>query len=225
MRNQKISVKVRPYPIQLAKQEAVENDLKRMLRLKVIERSNSLFLIPIVPMFKKNGDVQLCLDARKINETIISDYERPLSIDSILAKFKAVKCISTLDLRSGYWQIPLEKQSQRPCSFLVNERNYSFMRLTFGLNISGVEFQKGMDTVLGGLTHDIATIYIDGILITSGSMEEHCKHLKIVMGRFVKHNITVNLEKFQFFRKNVTFLRHLLTTNRVRMDLNKKETR
>lgn len=55
-------IKVRPNPIPLAKQAAVETELKRMLNLSVIERSNSSFSIPIVPVFKKNRKVWLCLD-------------------------------------------------------------------------------------------------------------------------------------------------------------------
>lgn len=104
-------------------------------------------------------------------------------MENILAKFRAVKCISTLDLRAGYWQIPLAKESQLPCSFLINGRNYSFIRLPFGLNISGAEFQKGMDTVLGDLTQDFVTIYIDDILISSKSIEEHYRHIRTVIQR------------------------------------------
>lgn len=217
-------IKVKPYPIPAAKQAAVEEELKRMLDLGIIERSNSPFSIPIIPVFKKNGDVRLCIDARKINEVIIPDCERPLTIENIFAKFQKIKCISTLDLRAGYWQIPLTKDSQRPCSFLINGRNYSFTRLPFGLNVSGAEFQKGMDTVLGDLTQDFVTIYIDDILITSENLKDHYEHIRTVMKRFSEYNVTINLEKCQFFQKQVSFLGHILTTRGVRMDPSKIET-
>lgn len=163
-----------------------------MLNLGIIERSNSPFSIPIVPVFKKNGDVRLYIDARRINEIIVIDCERPLTMENIFSKFKAIKCISTLDLRAGYWKIPLAKESQLPCSFLINGRNYSFTRLLFGL--AGPNSRKGW-TVLGDLTQDFVTIYIDDILIMSGSLEEHYNHIKTVMQRFSDYNITVNLEK------------------------------
>lgn len=140
-----------------------------MIKLDIIERSNSQYSIPIVPVCKKNGEIRLCQDARKMNEVIILDCERPLTIDTIIAKFKEIKCISFLNLRSGYWQVPLSKESRAPCSFLINGRNYSYKRLPFGLNISGAEFQKIMDIVLGPLTHEFVTIYVDDILITSKS--------------------------------------------------------
>jgi len=215
---------VKPYPIPIAKQGAVETEIKRMLDMGIIKRSNSPFSIPIVPVFKKNGEVRLCLDARKINCQIITDCERPMTMETILAKFKSVRCISTLDLRSGYWQIPLSEDSKPPCSFLINGRNYSYQRLPFGLNISGAEFQKCMDRVLGSLIHEFVTIYVDDILITSDSIQQHREHIKKVLDRFKEYNVTVNLEKCQFFRKEVSFLGHIISTNGIKMDEEKIKT-
>lgn len=215
---------VKPYPIPISKIEAVEREINRMIELDIIERSRSPYSIPIVPVFKKNGEVRLCLDARKINEIIIPDCERPLTIDTILAKFRKVKYMSTLDLRSGYWQVPLAKESRAPCSFLINGKNYSYKRLPFGLNVSGAEFQKSMDMVLGTLTYDFVTIYVDDILITSESIDQHYRHIQEVLERFKKHNITLNLEKCQFFRKEASFLGHIITTDGIKMDPEKTKT-
>jgi len=186
---------VKPYPIPVAKQEAVNKEVEKMLNMGIIERLRSPYSIPIVPVFKKNGEVRLCLDASKINEQIIMDCERPLTIDSIMPKFKNVKYISTFDLRSGYWQVPLEEDSRAPCSFLINIQPYT--RLPFGLCINGAEFQKAMDRVLGHLTQEFVT---DDILITSPSLEEHYEHIQRVLEKFMEHNVTVNLEKCQFFK-------------------------
>lgn len=215
---------LKPYPIPIAKIDAVEKELQRMIELDIIEKSRSQYSIPIVPVFKKNGEVRLCLDARKINEIIVPDRERPLTIDTILAKFKNVKCMSTLDLRSGYWQVPLAQESRAPCSFLINGRNYSYKRLPFGLNVSGAEFQKSMDIVLGPLIHNFVTIYVDDILITSESTEQHYEHIKTVLDRLRKYNVTVNLEKCQFFRQEVSFLGHMITTQGIRMETEKVQS-
>lgn len=170
-----------------------------MLDLDIIEISRSPYSLPIVPVFKKNGYVRLCLDARKLNEIIIPDRECPMTIDTIFAKFEKIKCISTLDLRSGYWQVSLTKESREPCSFLVNGRNYSYKRMPFGLNISGSEFQKSMNEVLGSILHTFITIYVDDILITSEDEDSHCKHIHTVLKRFKQANITVNIDKCIFF--------------------------
>lgn len=215
---------VKPYPIPIAKQDAVNKEVEKMLEMGIIERSRSPYSIPIVPVFKKNGEVRLCLDARKINEQIVMDCERPLTIESILAKFKRVKYISTLDLRSGYWQVPLAEESRAPCSFLINGRNFSYTRLPFGLCISGAEFQKAMDRVLGHLTEEFVTIYVDDILITSPSLEEHYEHIQRVLTKFMEHNVTVNLEKCQFFKSEAAFLGHIISNQGIKMDNKKIKT-
>jgi hypothetical protein len=96
----------------------------------------------------------------------------------------------------------LLQASQNPivfCSFLVDGRNYSFKRMPFGLNISGPEFQKSMDRVLGSLLHTFVTIYVDDILITSQDEESHYRHIHTVVTKFKLFNITVNIDKCKFF--------------------------
>lgn len=56
---------VSPYPIPLAKQKAVENKVKRMVDLGIIERSNSPYSITIIPVFKENREVRLCLNSKE----------------------------------------------------------------------------------------------------------------------------------------------------------------
>jgi len=214
----------RPYPIPIAKKEAVKREIKRMMDLDIIEKSRSPYCLPIVPVFKKNGEVRLCLDARKLNEIIVPDRECPMTIETIFSKFEEIKCISTLDLRSGYWQVPLGKNSRELCSFLVDGRNYSFKRMPFGLNISGSEFQKSMDKVLGPLLHTFVTIYVDDILITSTDENSHYKHIRTVLTRFKQFNITVNIDKCKFFLKEVPFLGHIISTEGLKMDPEKIKT-
>jgi hypothetical protein len=139
----------RPYAIPMSQQKAVVEEVERILKMGIIERSRSPYSLPVVPVFKKNEKMRICIDARNINTHIIPDREQPIPIEDILIIFKKVKYISTIDLWSGYWQVPLEEASLTACSFLFNGRNYSFTRIPFGLNVSGAEFQKAMDIVLG----------------------------------------------------------------------------
>lgn len=156
--------------------------------------------------------------AKKLNNSIILDRERPMPIEEILIKIKKVKYISTIDLRTGYWQVPLEEAGRAVCSFLFNGRNNSFTRMPFGLNVNGFEFQKCMDFVLGSGVRKIVTIYVDDIIIMSGIFDEHKDHLRQVFERFRTHNITVNLEKSKFFQPEVKFLGYIISTNGMRLD-------
>lgn len=78
-----------------------------------------------------------------------------------MMRFKSVKYISTIDIRSGYWQVPLDEKSREACSFLFNGRNYLFKRMPFGVS----EFQKYMEFVLRPAISNFVTIYVDDIII------------------------------------------------------------
>lgn len=129
-----------------------------------------------------------------------------------------------MDLRNGYWQVKLAEKSMDPCSFLINGRNYSFKCMPFGLNISGSDFQKSMDMVLRPLLQSYVTIYVDDVLITSEDENSHYEHIQMVLERFKNHNVAVNIDKCQFFRKQVSFLGHIISTEGIKMDNNKTKT-
>lgn len=139
--------------------------------MDIIERARSSYSISITPVLKKKGEVWFCLDARKLHKQIIPDSEYPLDIDKLLTRFKKMKVISSLYFRCRYWQVHLGNKIKVPCSFLVNEINYSFKKMPFGLIKSGIEFKKCMDHVLGPIVHNFVTIYTDGIIIMSESLK------------------------------------------------------
>jgi len=84
--------------------------------------------------------------------------------------------------------------------------------MPFGLNISGSEFQKSIDKVLGPLLHTFVTIYVDDILITSIDENSHYEHIRTVLTKFKQFIIIVNIDKCKFFLREVTFLGYIIST-------------
>lgn len=97
-----------------------------MLEWRVIERSDSPYNNPILSVQKPDGSIRLCLDARRLNTIIEPTRDSSPPIDDILAKFNNKLVFSTLDLASGYWQIPLDESVQKYTSFLYDGRSYQF---------------------------------------------------------------------------------------------------
>lgn len=214
----------RPYPIPVSKIHRVDTEIQRMLDLQIIEKSNSPWSSPIVCMEKKNGDIRLCLDARKINTVIIPDRECPANMDDILMKFKGMKYLSTIDLTAGYWQCPLKKECREITAFLHKGRNYQFKVLPFGLINSVAEFQKILDQVLGPEILQFSAIYVDDIHITSTSFAEHMYHLEQIFNKLAQHNITINRKKSQFLKNQIMFLGHIISEKGILMDPDKIQT-
>lgn len=214
----------KPYPIPISKLEKMNKEITRMLTLGIIEPSDSPWSSPIVGVEKKNGEVRICLDARKINTRIIPDRERPTNIEEIMMKFQGAKYLSSIDLTAGYWQCPLKKECREVTAFLYRSRNYQFKVLPFGLINSVAEFQKILDKILGAEVLQFTAVYVDDIHITSTTFEEHMKHLEKIFRRFQQYNVKINLEKSQFLCNQIIFLRHVMSEKGLTMDPDKIKT-
>lgn len=82
--------------------------------------------------------------------------------------------MSITDLESGYWQIPLHRESRQYTAFLFGSRMYQFCRVPFGLKTAGSAFIRSIASALGSQFDDILTIYIDDFLIsTPGNFYNH----------------------------------------------------
>ncbi|KAE9532811.1 hypothetical protein AGLY_009892 [Aphis glycines] len=135
----------RPYPIPMSKVAKMDLEIQRMLEWGIIEKSTSPWSSPIVGVEKKNGDIRVCIEARKINQRIIPDRECPSNIEEILLKFEGAQYLSSIDLTAGYWQCPLQQECREVTAFLYRGRNYQYKVLPFGLVNSIAEFQKILD--------------------------------------------------------------------------------
>lgn len=107
-----------------------------------IEKCNVSYLNPIRIVIKSNGTVRICLDARFINAIIETDHQAPPLIYELIQKFHNVSFMTTTDLTSGYWQIPLHPASRKYTAFLYNSQMYQFCRLPFGLRQRDLRFYK-----------------------------------------------------------------------------------
>lgn len=211
----------RQYPIPIARIPKVDAEIQRMVKLGIIEKSTSPWSSPIVCTEKKNGDIRLCLDARKINTVIIPDRECPTNMEETLMKFQGMKYLSSIDLTAGYWQCPLRKDCREITAFLHKGRNYQFKVLPFGLINSVAEFQKILDQVLGPEILQFAAIYVDDIHITSKSFNEHMQHLERIFQKLSQHHITINRKKSQFLKSQIVFLGHIISEKGISMDPDK----
>jgi hypothetical protein len=87
-------------------QGIIDEEVDKMLAEGVIEPSGSPWSSPIVLAKKKDGKYRFCIDFRKVNEVTRKDaYPLPF-INVILDKLRRARYISTIDLKSGYWQVP-----------------------------------------------------------------------------------------------------------------------
>ncbi|KAG8317862.1 hypothetical protein J6590_108188 [Homalodisca vitripennis] len=131
--------------------------------------------------------------------------------------------MTSLDLSQGFLQTQLSKESRKYVAFVFEGRNLQYKRLPYGLNVSTALFIKGLNKVLGHDLTEFVTTYVDDILITSNTYEEHLKHVEQVLSRLKEGGITVKLKKLQFLRKEINYVRYIISAEGIKMDKNKIE--
>ena len=171
---------------------------------------------------QQKGGHRFSVDFQALNNiTKPLAYPLPL-IDDILVLLGKSTYFSTLDLRSGYWQVALDEADREKTTFACHVGLYQSRVMPFGLaNAPGI-FKQLMSVVLGGL-EQFAMAYLDDILIFSASINEHLRHLKIVFVQLRKHGLKIKLPKCKFMKKKTKYLGFVIDKSGVHPDIDKVE--
>ena len=195
--------------------KAIEEDIKQMLADKVIRPSMSPYSSEIVMVKKKSGEYRMCIDYRQLNNYTIPDKYPLPKICDLLRSVKGAKYFVALDLRSGYWQIPMEEESVRFTAFRTPQGLFEFVVMPFGLRNAPSTFQRSMDFLLGDLKYNGASIYLDDILVYGETFEECLERLQIIFGRLANAGLSINMEKCTFFPTQIEYLGHVISAGRL----------
>ena len=116
---------------------------------------------------------------------------------------------STMELKSGFWQVKMAKDSQQYTTFTVGSMGvYEFLRMPYRLCNAPATFQRLMQNCLGELNLTYALIYLDDAIVFSQT-EEECLHcLRVVFARFLEHGLKLKPSKCHFLQDEITFLGH-----------------
>ena len=154
--------------------EEVKQHLQEMLEVGAIRRSFSPWASAVVLVRKKDGGLKLCIDLRKLNNRTIRDGYALPRIDDTLDCLHGAKWFSTLDLKSGYWQVELEEEAKPLTAFTMGPLGFwECERIPFGLTNAPATFQRLMESCLGELNLSWCIIYLDDIIVFSQIPEEH----------------------------------------------------
>lgn len=213
-----LPVRKRAYKVSIEKQSFVEGQIKELLDKKIIRPSCSPWASPVVVVQKKDGGSRLCIDYRGLNaKTHLDAYPMP-QIQDILESLHGATVFSTLDLKSGYWQLEMESHSIQKTGFITSSGLYEFLRLPFGLKNAAASFQRLMEHVLRELKGKCCMVYIDDVVVYSKNKQDHLQHLQQVFNCFHKAGLTLNLKKCNFIQKSLTFLGHVVSREGIKTD-------
>lgn len=211
--------KQRYHAVSPAIERKMYEEVDRMIKLGVVELSNSAWNSPVTCVTKSNGKTRLCLDARKVNaETVKDAYPMPL-IDSILSRLNETRFISSIDLKDAFWQIELEEDAKEKTAFTVPGRPlYQFTRMPFGLCNAAQTMCRLMDLTIPSELHDRVFVYIDDLLIVAPDFDTHLQRLEIVARSLRRANLTINIDKSKLCMKSIRYLGHIVGNGEIKPD-------
>lgn len=190
-----LPIKDRYYPVSPAVQKLIYAEVDEMLKLGVIEESESPWSSRCT-LVRKPGKNRLCLDARKLNERTVKDAYPIQNIEEIISRLDETYYISSVDLKFAFWQIPLDIDSRAYTAFTIPGRPlYQYIVMPFGLCNTAQRLCRLMDKVIPQELKSNVFIYLDDLLVISADFGRHMDILRKVSECLNKANLTIGLKK------------------------------
>ena len=178
-----------------------------MVEAKIIRPSRSPWSSPVVVVGKKDKSRRICVDYRKLNKiTQTEKWPIPYPRD-IFDRLRDSECFTTLDLKHGYWQIAMDKESIEKTAFSTPDGHYEFLVCPFGLKNAPIDFSRTMNELFEKLK--FVENFLDDITVHSKTFDEHIEHLKIVFDILRKAKLKFNLDKCVWCARSVKLLGHI----------------
>ena len=182
-----------------------------MLSKNQIRPSDSPYGAPILFAKKKDGRLRLCVNYRALNKnTIVDSYPLP-RIDELLSRLQGAKYFSRLDLRDGYFHVPVAYQDMHKTAFSCRYGTYEYLVMPFGLMNAPSTFQRIMNQVFFDMLDKNVIVYLDDILIFTKTEQEHRQVLAEVFRHLAYYSLYVKEKKCALFLSQVEFLGHIVT--------------
>jgi transposase InsO family protein len=206
---------IKQFKIPDTHRKMLEQQVKEWLKLGIIQRSNSKYNSPVFIVPKKEpGQFRFVQDFRKLNQNSLDDKYCMKDVNECIGEIgRAGSTIfSTLDLTSGFWQMPLDKSSREYTAFTIpGMGQFEWLVSAMGLKSCPAGFQRLVELAMRGLANVI--VYIDDLILHSHNHNTHRLELQQLFDRLRKTGLKVNLKKCHFGSNNVNYLGFRLTPN------------
>lgn len=194
-------------------QDEEEKTLQHMLDAGVIRPSTSEWASAPVLIRKKDGSVRYCIDYRNLNSKTVKDAFPLPRIEDCLDALSGSSFFSSLDMASGYWQIPMSDEDAAKTAFVTRFGLFEHVRMPFGLCNAPATFSRAMGLVLRNLAYKEVLAYLDDVVVIGRDFQDHLRNLDTVLSRFGNFTLKLKPRKCHLFQTSIDFLGHKVSPN------------
>ena len=212
------------YKIPYHAKPIVQDHIQSLLDQDVIEKSRSPWNSPIILIKKPHSDeYRFCVDFRKLNAVTVKDTFPVPRTETVLDELCGAGIFTTLDIKSAYFNIELEKDSRPYTSFRTESGSYQFKRTPQGLSTSSAAYQRACNLLFSKHLGKFMFAFVADLIIYSRNWNEHMEHLNEVFDTIESSGFKIGFKKCQFAQSSVKYLGHIITKKGIRVDPNKVE--
>ena len=206
----------RPYRSPFVKRQAIDTEIDQLLELGIIRESSSPWASPVLLVPKKDGELRFCIDYRKLNDiTVKNRYPLPF-VQDIFDQLGGASVFSTLDMRSGYHQVPLTEDAIPKTAFVCHRGQYEFTRVPFGLCNAPSHYQAIMNKVLAKHIGKRVMVFLDDVVVYSKDEKQHAHDLDLVLSDIKAADLTLKESKCHFGGKELDLLGYVISGEGIR---------
>lgn len=212
------------YPVPFSQRNILSGIIDHLLQHDVIRPSNSPHAASVVLVEKSNGEPRMCVDYRVLNSvTVKKQFPMPI-VDEQLAKLSGNKFFTTLDMTSGYYQIPLDEESRKFTSFMTHDGLFEHNVMPFGLINAPMYFQEMVLKIVAPLRNrDRIISYVDEVIIATPTADKGIEVLEEFLAAVKNEGLTLRPSKCVFLGTEVNFLGHVINEEGIRPGERKTE--
>ena len=200
--------------------EEVREHIQQMLDGGTIRPSQSPWCNAVVLVRKKDGGLRFCIDFHRLNSRTKKDTYPLHRMQETMESMVCAHFFSTMDLKSGFCQVKMAKDSQQYTAFTVGSMEvYEFLRMPYRLCNAPATFQRLMQNCLGELNLTYTLIYLDDVIVFSRTEEEHLPHLRVIFAGFLEHGLKLKPSKCHFLQDEITFLGHEISAQGMKLGM------
>lgn len=214
----------RPYKMSHSEKLRVREIISDLKEKNIIRESQSEFSSPILLVKKRDGSDRMCVDYRALNANTYKDrYPLPLIDDHIDRLGKSVY-FTSLDMATGFHQIPMDPESIHMTAFVTPEGHFEYLKMPYGLSNAPVVYQKIIANTLSSfIAAGKVYVYIDDVLIPSMTIEEGLETLREVLQTLTDAGFAINLKKCTFLAREIEYLGRTISNGQVSPSKHKVE--